>query len=192
MDESGRFPLNVYKTESVKLQLSYKEFTGLAEIDHTGKLTGEKGGFTCSNINFDECVNQKKANLMLDKTTDNCTVPFIFDNEKICTQPNDIRIAYKISRRKYEGQRTTNIDCDIPCKTLFTSFGGKAKNVIKPPSDQQIAQGNGNVKIEVNKADTKYNTKFLQRRAKGIKMNEDKWILQTPRPHYNLIVNLTL
>ena len=148
MDESGRFPLNVYNTESVKLQLSYKEFTGLAEIDHTGKVTRKKGGFTCSNINFDECVNMKKANLMLDKTTDNCTVPFIFQNEKICTQPNDIRIAYKISRRKFEGQRTTNIDCDVPCKTLFTSFGGKAESVPTPPSDQQIEKGNGNVQQE--------------------------------------------
>ena len=119
---NGRMPFTTQTTEHVRLQIFYQEFTALPKIDETGDITGTKGRMTCSYEAFDECLYNTLTNLMKNITEDNCTAPYVFENENVCSKKNDIESAYLVSLRRSTNQGR---DCDSPCKSLFSNFGGK-------------------------------------------------------------------
>ena len=130
LDFQERNSLKIYPNENVETKISYSEFVGLPEIDHTGERTGKKGRKTCENINFDQCLYQKREEVSRKQTKDNCTAPYTPNNEKVCKNLDDIRIAYRIVQRPFEGHKTghlTDIDCAMSCKTLFINFGAKSE-----------------------------------------------------------------
>ena len=83
---NGRMPFTTQTTEHVRLQIFYQEFTALPKIDETGDITGTKGRMTCSYEAFDECLYNTLTNLMKNITEDNCTAPYVFENENVCSQ----------------------------------------------------------------------------------------------------------
>ena len=127
-----RFPLKIYKKENVESKITYVQFVGLPETDHTGELTGTKGRETCSDINFDECLYQQREDEMRRQTKDNCTAPYTPNNNHICNDLDDIRKAYPIAMNKFEGHKTGSagaINCAMNCKTLFVEVGAKSESV---------------------------------------------------------------
>ena len=134
LDMQDRSSLKIYPNENVETKISYSEFVGLPDIDHTGERTGKKGRKTCENINFDKCLYQKREEVSRKQTKDNCTAPYTPNNNKVCKNIDDIRVAYKIVSRPFEGHKTghlTEIDCAVSCKTLFISFGAKSDIDVK-------------------------------------------------------------
>ena len=123
----GRMPFKIQTSEHVRVQIFYQEFTALPKVDETGDVTGTRGRMTCTNENFDECLYDTMTNLMKNMTKDNCTAPYVFDNENVCTKKDDINAAYLVSLRRSTNQGR---DCDAPCKNLFSNFGGKTNAAI--------------------------------------------------------------
>ena len=83
LDFQERNSLKIYPNENVETKISYSEFVGLPEIDHTGERTGKKGRKTCENINFDQCLYQKREEVSRKQTKDNCTAPYTPNNVKV-------------------------------------------------------------------------------------------------------------
>ena len=143
----GRMPFTVQTTEHVRLQIFYQEFTALPRIDPTGDITGTKGRMTCSYEIFDNCMYNTLTNLMKNVTKDHCTAPYVFDNDKVCTKRDDIDAAYLVSLRRSTNQGR---DCDSPCKSLFSNFGGKT-NVAKERKEKSMTKNDKKNKKKKNK-----------------------------------------
>ena len=57
---------------------------------------------------------------MKSNTNDNCTVPWIRDNDNICTEPEDINTACWIAWNRVTNQRN---DCEASTNYRFKSKG---------------------------------------------------------------------
>ena len=155
-----RSSLKIYPKENVETKITYSEFEGLPEIDHTGERTGKKGRKTCENIIFDKCLYQKREEVSRKQTKDNCTAPYTPNNQKVCKHLDDIRVAQKIVQRPFEGHKTghlTEIDCAMSCKTLFINFGAKSeiyekKKVVKGRIQNSTIGGLEIRTLKLNKA----------------------------------------
>ena len=71
-------------------------------------------------------------------TEDNCTIPIVMDNDKICRKPEDIKKAFLVARTRMLNEAK---DCDFSCKTLLVTIGGKT-NYGKPPPKKSKKEGN--------------------------------------------------
>ena len=155
----GRMPFTIQKTEHVRLQIFYQEFTALPRIDPTGDITGTKGRMTCSNEIFDDCMYNTLTNLMKNVTKDHCTAPYVFDNKKVCTNKDDIDAAYLVSLRRSTNQGR---DCDSPCKSLFSNFGGKT-NVAKESKEKSKRKNDKQNKKKKNKKKNQINEEKIDK-----------------------------
>ena len=81
---------------------------------------------SCSKEIYDDCMYEVVANLMKRNSEDNCTVPWIQDNKKICSKPNDINVTFWIGWNRITNQEK---DCLAPCHTTLVNVG--AKNYMK-------------------------------------------------------------
>ena len=88
------------------------------------------GSMTCLPEVYDECMYGTLARIMRENTEDNCTIPFIRNNTKICTKPKDINTAFWIAWSRITNQKN---DCNRPCHSLMVSLGAKnydKKNIL--------------------------------------------------------------
>ena len=154
-------PFATQTTEHVRLQIFYQEFTALPKIDETGDITGTKGRMTCSYEEFDECLYNTLTNLMKNLTEDNCTAPYVFENGNVCSKKNDIEYAYLVSLRRSTNQGR---DCDSPCKSLFSNFGGKT-SIAKQEGEKSKRK---NIKKGKNKKNKKGKKKNRVKVAKDL------------------------
>ena len=47
---------------------------------------------------YDECMNRALTELMLNSTgEERCTVPWVFENRRVCRQPDNVRAAFTIA-----------------------------------------------------------------------------------------------
>ena len=146
-------PFATQTTEHVRLQIFYQEFTALPKIDETGDITGTKGRMTCSYEEFDECLYNTLTNLMKNLTEDNCTAPYVFANENVCSKKNDIESAYLVALRRSTNQGR---DCNSPCKSLFSNFGGKT-SIAKQDEEKSKRKNGKKGKNKKNKKGKKKN-----------------------------------
>ena len=98
---------------------------------------GTKGRITCSNDPFDTCMDNALVETMRSVTEDNCTIPIVMDNSKICRKPLDIKNAFYVARTRMLNEAK---DCDFSCKTLLVTIGGKT-NYGKPPPKKSKKNG---------------------------------------------------
>ena len=98
-------------------------------------------------------------------TEDNCTIPIVMDNDKICRKPEDIKKAFLVARTRMLNEAK---DCDFSCKTLLVTIGGKT-NYGKPPPKK--SKTTGNLKGSKNES---VNTKMKKdtKKGKGSKLSK--------------------
>ena len=97
-------------------------------------------------------------------TEDNCTIPIVMDNDKICRKPEDIKKAFLVARTRMLNEAK---DCDFSCKTLLVTIGGKT-NYGKPPPKKSKTTGNLKGSNESVNTQMKKDTK----KGKGSKLSK--------------------
>ena len=122
LDLPGRVGHKVYINDKMQSQIGYQEVTQQEKIKIREDDTGKMKIKTCSYLNFDKCMYRALATAMRNETIDNCTTPYILDNEKICTKREDIKTSFLIAVRRSSNEGR---DCDLPCRSLFIGVGGK-------------------------------------------------------------------
>ena len=101
-------------------------------------FSGTKGRITCSHELFDTCMDNALIETMRQVTEDNCTIPIVMGNDKICRKPDDIKKAFFIARTRMLNEAK---DCDSSCKTLLVTIGGKT-NYGSGPTKKSKGKGN--------------------------------------------------
>ena len=121
---------------------------------HTFNTLGTKGRKTCSNELFDTCMDNALVDTMRRVTEDNCTIPIVMDNSRICRKPQDIKNAFLVARTRMLNEAK---DCDFSCKTLLVTIGGKT-NYGKPPPKKSKKNGKLKKSKTTNKERNQENT----------------------------------
>ena len=137
LDLSGRMGYRLYRGETMQSQVTVSAIKLLERpLPHDeDDPQYREGSMTCSTEIYDECMYGTLARDMKEKTKDNCTVPYVRDDGKICTQADDIKTAFWIHWNQVTNQKK---DCNIPCRSLTVNLG--AKNYVKKNiSDQDYA-----------------------------------------------------
>ena len=107
----------LYVGEVVQYSITYQD-TKLLERDDTQNIQVEK----CSQDSYDECLYKKVNRYMRKHTRDNCTVPWIPNNENICTGLEDIKTSYFLWRNVVENDFG---QCYIPCHLVSVIVDAK-------------------------------------------------------------------
>ena len=84
-DTSGRMGYKLYRGETMQSQIRIRDIQLLERVvakediekAASNEEIEQKHNTTCSNENFDECLFSTLIQDMKDKTTENCTAPFI-------------------------------------------------------------------------------------------------------------------
>ena len=84
--------------------------------------TYREGRKTCMTENYDDCIYNMLTSEMRKNTEDNCTVPYVRDDRKICTKQKDINTTFWIAWNRVTNQQ---LDCNIPCHSLTVNLGAK-------------------------------------------------------------------
>ena len=100
-------------------------------------------------------------------TEDNCTIPIVMDNDKICRKPEDIKKAFLVARTRMLNEAK---DCDFSCKTLLVTIGGKT-NYGKPPPKKSKTTGNLKGSKNTNEGTDK-SIKADPKKGKGSKLSK--------------------
>ena len=93
-------------------------YLGIDQLERT-LGNGEK---SCLHHNYDDCMYSALSRLMRTQTDHNCTVPWIRDNDNICTKPKDMNTTFWISWNHVTNQFR---DCESPCDLLMVELGAK-------------------------------------------------------------------
>ena len=115
LDLSGRMGHKIFPGQRLTTQVKYLDFYQL-------ERTLENHTKSCLYHVYDDCMYSVLSTLMKSDTIDNCTVPWIRDNDNICTKPEDINTAFWIAWHRVTNQRK---DCDSPCHRLIIDLGAK-------------------------------------------------------------------
>ena len=83
---------------------------------------------TCKNHKYDECMYQTLTRMMQDGTVDNCTIPWILNNARICNETNDIKKAFQIH---WDHVLIQKGNCDTPCHKVIVDVHGKNSEKIE-------------------------------------------------------------
>ena len=116
----------IYIGETIQTQISIKD---VIQLDYKNVPTGlfVKHFFSetdkkCSYQKFDTCMYDKLSSLMKEGTQEQCTVPWMLDNERICSNANDTDIAFWIAWNRITNQQK---DCLSHCHATLVNVGGK-------------------------------------------------------------------
>ena len=113
----------VYFGEKIQVQVRVQN---TIQIERSLKDPHEEHGNgyykVCANQKYDPCLYNKLATIMKNQTEDNCTVPWVPQNDKICTKPNDTEAALLISNSRSTNQMQ---DCERPCESSTVDVVGK-------------------------------------------------------------------
>ena len=121
--------MNFYGRRGYELWINTKtEFTiGFQEHFQLPKVRAD-GTSGCTQEEFDHCMYSMLERKMRAGTSDNCTVPWVKNNSKICTKQSDVTKAFLIQISRYRNQKE---DCNHPCHSLVIQGGSKVVNDTK-------------------------------------------------------------
>ena len=149
---------------------------------------GTKGRITCSNDPFDKCMDNALVEAMKNVTEDNCTIPIVMDNSKICRKPLDIKNAFYIARTRMLNEAK---DCDFSCKTLLVTIGGKT-NYGKPPPKKSKKNGKSNRLQKKNDENSNENannsTTIIEKKNGGSGQGKATKLSQGKKDEHNVIL----
>ena len=149
-------------------------------------ISGTKGRITCSHELFDTCMDNALVENMRQVTEDNCTIPIVMGNDKICRKPQDIKKAFLVARTRMLNEAK---DCDFSCKTLLVTIGGKT-NYGAPPKKKSKSSGKGS-KNAKNGADQsiKRNNESVNAKKKGkSKKGKGSKLSKVEKAEHNVIL----
>ena len=120
---AGRMAHKVYFGEKIQIQVRVQN-TIQIERSLKNPREGDGDGYykVCADHKFDPCLYNKLATIMKNQTKDNCTVPWVHQNDKICTNPKDIKAALSISDTRFTNQLQ---DCHRPCRSSTVDAVGQ-------------------------------------------------------------------
>ena len=126
LDISGRMGYKVYIGQRIQSQITVQ---AILQLDYKNTRTGMFLGIflsendkKCSHDSYDKCMYNTLARIMRAETEDHCTVPWILDNENICSIGSDIDKSFWISWNRITNQKK---DCLSPCHTTLMNVGAK-------------------------------------------------------------------
>ena len=124
LDLSGRMAYKLNLGEIMQSQITVTDITILERDQKKDEddPTYKEGRKSCMTENYDDCIYNMLTNEMRKNTEDNCTVPYVRDDRKICTKDKDINTAFWIAWNRVTNQQ---LDCNIPCHFLTVSLGAK-------------------------------------------------------------------
>ena len=86
------------------------------------KQVNENTKFSCKKYNYDQCMYENLHWRMKAATKDNCTVPWIPKNDRICKTEEDRRLAFFTHFNRSTNQMD---DCATKCHILSANVLGK-------------------------------------------------------------------
>ena len=116
---SGRMAHKIYKGEKIQAQVNIQNINLL---ERYLKGPHEEDYKVCSEHDFDMCLYDKLATIMMEETEDNCTAPWIPNNTRVCTKQRDINSTFMITMNRFTNQEQ---DCDFPCLSVVADIHGK-------------------------------------------------------------------
>jgi hypothetical protein len=122
LDLSGRMGYKLYIGERFESQVSVQEILQLEYKNVNNALVLSDSDKSCSHEVYDDCMYEKVAKVMKDNSKDHCTVPWIRDNRKICSERRDINNTFWIGWNRITNQEK---DCRAPCRTTIVNIGAK-------------------------------------------------------------------
>ena len=122
MDLSGRMGYKIYKGDRFEAQVTTEDIRQLEYKNVESAWFISSSDKTCTHEAYDDCIHEKIADIMRQNTNENCTVPWIRSNEKICTHPSDTNTSFWIGWNRITNQMK---DCLNPCHTTITNIGAK-------------------------------------------------------------------
>ena len=113
----------IHKGEKFETQVNTNEIMQLEykNVDVLSHTTAAGVKKSCSlEMSFDECMYGRVAAIMKKNSKDECTVPWIKDNENICRSNEDMNATFWIGWNRITNQEN---DCLPPCHTTIVSTG---------------------------------------------------------------------
>ena len=118
----------IYKGNKTLTKIGYVDF-------HQLQKDLDDGTKSCGKEEYNMCIYSKLSERMKNETEDNCTVPWVLDNKKICTKPQDINTAFWIAWNRVTNQKK---DCLPPCNQLLVDVGSKEQTPLRSNKTSQL------------------------------------------------------
>ena len=99
--------------ETVQSQINYQKINMLPQESE------DDGSLSCTNCRYDDCMYSAVTDHMVKSS--GCTVPWVLNNDKICTEPDKVNNTFYIAWNRITNQKR---DCSSPCQvsTYSTSI----------------------------------------------------------------------
>ena len=124
LDLSGRMGYRVHVGQRIQQQITFQD---VLQLDYKNTKAGmflslflTENERKCSHDTYDDCMYSTLAKTMKNETKDNCTVPWVLDNQNICSSSEDIDKAFGISWDRITNQQK---DCLSPCHATIINVG---------------------------------------------------------------------
>ena len=98
LDLSGKMSHKIFLGQIIQSQITYTDNYQLSRELSDGSLT-------CSLHDYDNCIYRMLEREMVANTVDNCTVPWVPNNSRICTKPNDVNTTFWIAWNRLTNQK---------------------------------------------------------------------------------------
>ena len=119
---SGRMGHKIKKGKKVQTQVRIQDIMQLSRYIHDSHEGHGGHQISCKDHKYDNCMYHALEGIMKTETEDNCTVPWIRNNDNICTKQKDMQTAFWIHWNRSLNQKR---DCDIACRKMFVDVHGK-------------------------------------------------------------------
>ena len=90
LDLNGRMGHSFHVGDVCDTQITYFDY-------HQISREMSEGVVTCSESHYDDCIYRMLEREMVSNTVDNCTVPWVPNNAKICSSQKDINTTFWIA-----------------------------------------------------------------------------------------------
>ena len=89
----GRMGHNIYKGKKIQTEVRVQDVRQVSRyiyVDNDYNCGDDNKMITCQNHKYDDCMYETLTRMMQVATEDNCTVPWILNNNRICQKSKDI------------------------------------------------------------------------------------------------------
>ena len=112
----------VYLGKRFECQVTVQEIIQLEYRNVKNALALTSKDRSCSHEAYDMCMYNKMSEVMKMNTEDECTVPWIRNNNRICSKSIDINTTFWIAWNRITNQKK---DCFPPCDATLVNVGAK-------------------------------------------------------------------
>ena len=119
---SGRMGHKLLMGDKIQAQIKVQDTMMLPRFIRNPNERNAGEQLSCKIYNYDECMYENLRMHMKAETEDNCTVPWILGNKKICKKPRDIESAFWIHYNRSTNQKE---DCATKCHMISANVLGK-------------------------------------------------------------------